>query len=198
VDSNEGFWKAKRPARRPEGFCDLGRRHTTVKQKLQSLHIRREKRDLGPARAPSPRFLRKEEMRPRSTAAALLGACAATAAMLGALGLGRGEQVSVDRSRGRVVQSTCGQPGLAPCPLQRFMRENVAAPLARGDNKLIAESLRRVEAIAPSDFATWALIARQGAAAAEQGDTAALRSACNACHQAYRAEYRSRYRARPL
>jgi hypothetical protein len=78
------------------------------------------------------------------------------------------------------------------------MRENVAAPLARGETKAIALSLRKVAAIGPSDFTSWPAIAYQGAAAAEQGDTTAVRSACNACHQAYRAAYRKEYRARPI
>jgi hypothetical protein len=78
------------------------------------------------------------------------------------------------------------------------MRENVAAPLARGETTAIAAALRKVATIAPAEFTTWSSIATQGATAAERGDTVALRSACNACHQAYRAEYRAKYRARPL
>jgi hypothetical protein len=97
-----------------------------------------------------------------------------------------------------VEQTTCGQPGLSPCPLQRFMRERVAVPLARGDGASLARALRKVASIAPDEFAMWATIANQGASAAEQNDTLALRASCNSCHQAYRAEYRAKYRARPI
>jgi hypothetical protein len=95
-------------------------------------------------------------------------------------------------------QAVCGQPGMAPCPLQRFMRENVAASLARGEDQAIARSLRKVAAIAPGEFALWASIANEGAAAAEQDDTARLRAACTSCHRQYRAQYRTKYRATPI
>jgi hypothetical protein len=98
----------------------------------------------------------------------------------------------------RIAQATCGEPGLAPCPLQRFMRQQVAAPLARGDMKMIAASLRRVAALAPSEMTSWSSIASQGAAAADQDDTKSLRATCSACHEAYRAAYRAKYRARPI
>ena len=71
-------------------------------------------------------------------------------------------------------------------------------PLARGETKSIGVSLRKVATIGPSEFTNWSAIASQGAAAAEQGNTTALRSACNACHQAYRAAYRAKYRAQPI
>jgi hypothetical protein len=95
-------------------------------------------------------------------------------------------------------QATCGEPGMMPCPLQQFMRENVAAPLARGDDPAIARSLRKVAAIAPSEFALWSAIANEGAAAAEQDDTVKLRAACSSCHRQYRAQYRAKYRATPI
>jgi len=125
-------------------------------------------------------------------------AYATSAVALGDPGPAQGEQRSKDSPHERVAQATCGQPGLLPCPLQRFMRENVAAPLARGETKSIGVSLRKVATIGPSEFTNWSAIASQGAAAAEQGNTAALRSACNACHQAYRATYRAKYRAQPI
>jgi len=137
-------------------------------------------------------------MRARSHAAVLFAACVTSAIALGDPGSARGEPRSRESARERVEQATCGQPGLLPCPLQRFMRENVAAPLARGETKAIGASLRKVATIGPSEFTSWSAIASQGAGAAEQGDTTALRSACNACHQAYRAAYRAKYRARPI
>ena len=120
-----------------------------------------------------------------------------SAVALGDPGIAHGELKSKNSPHDHVAQATCGQPGLLPCPLQRFMRENVALPLARGETKSIGVSLRKVATIGPSEFTNWSAIASQGAAAAEQGDTTALRSACNACHQAYRAAYRAKYRAQP-
>ena len=121
-----------------------------------------------------------------------------SAAALGYPGFAHGELKSKDSPDHHVAQATCGQPGLLPCPLQRFMRENVALPLARGETKSIGVSLRKVATIGPSEFTNRSAIASQGAAAAEQGSTTALRSACNACHQAYRAAYRAKYRAQPI
>jgi hypothetical protein len=137
-------------------------------------------------------------MRRSSRIATLLGACPVLAATLVGPGAARSDPSSIDPLHLRIEQATCGQPGLSPCPLQRFMRESVAAPLARGDTKTIADSLRKVATSGPSEFTTWPSIASAGATAAERGDTAALRSACNACHKAFRAEYRAKYRARPL
>ncbi len=94
--------------------------------------------------------------------------------------------------------ATCGQAGLPPCPLQSFMRNDVAAPLARGDMKAISGALRRVATFAPPAWASWSSIALAGASAADKGDRTALRAACNDCHRTWREEYRQRYRARPL
>lgn len=94
--------------------------------------------------------------------------------------------------------AACGQPGLPPCPLQSFMRNEVAAPLARGDMKAISVALRKVATIAPPAWASWSATALDGAAAAERGDRTALRADCNACHQTWREQYRQRFRDRPL
>jgi hypothetical protein len=94
--------------------------------------------------------------------------------------------------------ATCGQPGLPPCPLQSFMRNQVAASLARGDMKGMAEALRKVATLAPPEFTTWSQLANDGARAAELGDRRALRATCNGCHQAWRQAYRERFRERPL
>src|SRR5215211_4511270 len=113
------------------------------------------------------------------------------AALLLALGgLVGGASATRERAQASIGQSaTCGQAGLPPCPLQSFMRNHVAAPLARGDAKTIAQSLRKVATIAPADWASWSTIALEGVAAAERGDRAALRTACNQCHENWRPQY---------
>src|SRR6516165_3772078 len=80
----------------------------------------------------------------------------------------------------------CGQAGLPPCPLQSFMRNEVAAPLARGDMKTVSTSLRKVATLAPPAWASWSATALEGASAADQSNRAALRAACNNCHQTWR------------
>ena len=94
-------------------------------------------------------------------------------------------------SRKRRVGSraSCRARCSASCARMSLCRWRAVKP------KSIGVSLRKVATIGPSEFTNWSAIASQGAAAAEQGDTTALRSACNACHQAYRAAYRAKYRA---
>jgi hypothetical protein len=94
---------------------------------------------------------------------------------------------------------TCGRPGLPPCPLQGFMRANVAAPLASNDGDQLAASLDRVARLVPDPaWSSWVAAAEAGSAAAKRGDTAAARVACRACHDAWRASYRAKYRLRPI
>ena len=78
------------------------------------------------------------------------------------------------------------------------MRNQVAASLARGDMKGMAEALRKVASLAPPEFTTWSQLANDGARAAELGDRRAVRATCNGCHQAWREPYRERFRERPL
>ena len=80
------------------------------------------------------------------------------------------------------------------------MRENVAATVRAVKPNRSCVSLRKVATIGPSEFTNRSAIASQGAAAAEQGShhRVAISSACNACHQAYRAAYRAKYRAQPI
>jgi cytochrome c553 len=78
------------------------------------------------------------------------------------------------------------------------MRNEVAAPLARGDMKAISAALRKVATIAPPAWASWSATALEGASAADQNNRAALRAACNNCHQTWRDQYKQRYREKPL
>lgn len=95
--------------------------------------------------------------------------------------------------------ATCGTPGLPPCPLQAWMRQRIAGPLASNDMASLAAGLDAAARFSPDPAWTqWARYANEGAAAARQGDVATARRACKACHGHYRAEYRARYRDRPL
>jgi hypothetical protein len=97
-----------------------------------------------------------------------------------------------------ITEAECGKPGLAPCPLQAWMRANVAAPLASNDFALLAASLEKAAQIAPdAGWSSWATSARAGAAAAKKSDVAGVRASCKSCHDAWREKYREKYRARP-
>src|SRR5262245_17453673 len=96
-------------------------------------------------------------------------------------------------------QAACGGPGLPPCPLQAWMRTNIAAPLAANNSAALAMGLERAASLSPdASWSSWSTLASQGAAAAKKGDIAGARAACKGCHDAWRDAYRKKYRNRPI
>lgn len=94
--------------------------------------------------------------------------------------------------------AACGEPGLAPCPLQGWMRSNLGAQLARRDFEGLATGLERLAAAPPGEgFESWSELAREGAQAARSKELARVRSACRACHEEHRARYRKEKRRSP-
>src|SRR4051794_15656665 len=98
--------------------------------------------------------------------AGVLGVALAALMVLGQRPGVRGETAAADVKQQPVA---CGQGGMPACPLQGFMRAQVAATLARGDMAALAGALERVAANGPSEWASWGEVARQGASAAKQG-----------------------------
>jgi cytochrome c-type biogenesis protein CcmH/NrfG len=96
--------------------------------------------------------------------------------------------------------ASCGQPGKPPCPLQSWMRENVAKPLAAKDAEALATALERSVALNPEPAAwkEWDVIAREGAAAARAKNDDATLASCTRCHNAFRKPYLERYRERAV
>jgi hypothetical protein len=130
-----------------------------------------------------------------------VGALAAlTLAAVTAAGSGSAALERSQAEENRVEQkSACGTPGLAPCPLQAFMRTRVAAQLSSSNLAALAGGLDRAAKLVPDpSWASWSAFARDGAAAARRGDVASARASCKECHDAWRDAYRARYRARPL
>lgn len=100
----------------------------------------------------------------------------------------------LDESAGK-----CGKPGQPACPLQQWMRKNLAKPLASNDLAAVAASLDAIATRAPDPaWASWATYAQEGAAAARAGDVAKARKACSGCHGEWRKLYRDEYRSRPV
>src|SRR5438128_1829366 len=93
-------------------------------------------------------------------------------------------------------KDTCGKSGLPDCPLQAWMKANIVAPKAAGDNTKLAANLKKIVDLNPDakEFPLWEGFAKAGAAAAEKGDKDALNGACNDCHNKYRKPYREKYR----
>jgi hypothetical protein len=115
-------------------------------------------------------------------------------------GLILGVVMIVGASSVALAESTaaCGEPGLAPCPLQGWMRTNLGAQLARRDFDGLAAGFERLAASSPAEgYESWAELARTGAAAARSKELASVRSACRACHEEHRARYRKEKRRAP-
>jgi hypothetical protein len=123
-------------------------------------------------------------MRPRLLAASLLGSLLVSAS---------------DLSADEPQQASCGVPGRPACPLQSWMRQRVAAPLASNNGAALAVALERVASAKPdADWLTWEQYALEGAAAAKRGDLRAARAACTGCHGSFRELYRDKFRDRRI
>lgn len=119
----------------------------------------------------------------------LLAAPLAAAFTLGAM--------SVHVSVARADDASCGSKE-NPCPLQKWMRQNMAPALAAGDNAGLAAALDKVAANSPdASWTTWSQLAKQGADAAKKGDTAGAKASCKSCHDAYKDKYKAQYRTKP-
>jgi hypothetical protein len=106
---------------------------------------------------------------------------------------------SGERSSISEGQAACGKPGAPPCPLQKWMRANVAGPLSANEMAALAVGLEKTAKLAPDPaWTTWATLAMSGAAAAKRGDIAGARASCKGCHDAWRDAYREKYRLRPI
>ena len=93
----------------------------------------------------------------------------------------------------------CGKPGQPPCPLQDWMRKNVASALASNDAASLSIALEKAAKLTPDPaWASWVSAANSGAEAAKKGDIAGARAACKTCHDAWRATYREQFRMRPI
>ena len=91
----------------------------------------------------------------------------------------------------------CGAPGKPPCPLQAWMRGNVAAPLALRDLAKLAQSLDALRALNPDPrWTNWERFASDGARAAREGDASKAQQSCTRCHEIYRARYNELHRGR--
>jgi hypothetical protein len=61
------------------------------------------------------------------------------------------------------------------------------------DAKALAPLLAKTKSMGKPEFANWASMSDQGKAAAEGGDLAGAKATCKSCHDAYRAEYKTKY-----
>src|SRR5438309_2064121 len=100
--------------------------------------------------------------------------------------------------------ATCGSKE-NPCPLQKWMRTNMAPANASGDMPALAAALDKAAAFAPDPSwngkdpkASWDAIARAGAAAARANDVAGAKSSCKTCHDQFKQKYKDTFRTKPV
>jgi hypothetical protein len=91
----------------------------------------------------------------------------------------------------------CGDK-LNPCPLQKWMRANIAPAITANDTQALARALERAAAFSPDGSWRWAEIAKTGAEFARQGDMSAARKSCKGCHELYKPTWKEKYRSRPI
>lgn len=91
---------------------------------------------------------------------------------------------------------TCGAPGKPACPLQDWMRRNLALALAKKDGAALATHFEEIERRNPAkgQWANWNRFAREGAEAARAGRFSGVITTCGRCHSVYRSEYIAKYR----
>ena len=99
---------------------------------------------------------------------------------------------------GRAESGACGAPGKPPCPMQQWMRVNIAAPMAKGEHDKLAKNLARLVQLNPDPgkWQNWNRFAREGAERARKGRH--VQPSCTRCHDVYRAEYNRKYRERAV
>jgi len=97
------------------------------------------------------------------------------------------------------AQAACGKPGQPACPMQAWMRARLGSSLAANNTDALAAALETTARLMPDpSWTSWGTFAKNGANAARNGDMAGARASCKGCHDAYRAQYRERYRLRPV
>jgi cytochrome c553 len=96
------------------------------------------------------------------------------------------------------VTLSCGTTDV-PCPLQKWMRANMGAPLAAGDTDSLGKAFDRVPTFSPdASWAAWAQSASAGSTAARNKDMAGVKAACKSCHDAFKDKYKAQFRTRPV
>jgi hypothetical protein len=93
----------------------------------------------------------------------------------------------------------------SPCPLQKWMRDNMGKAMADGDMDAVAKALDKVSKIAPDPTwngndpnANWDAIAKAGISAAKSKDTDAVKATCKTCHNAFKDKYKATFRTKAV
>jgi hypothetical protein len=88
----------------------------------------------------------------------------------------------------------CGDKGKPPCPMQKWMKENMAPAAANGDADALAKAFDYVASHAPAGFSDWSKIAKSGGDAAKAKKVEDAKKACKTCHDEYKSKYKDEMR----
>jgi hypothetical protein len=92
----------------------------------------------------------------------------------------------------------CGEPGMAECPTQHWMKATLQAYLRTHDYKRLAASFEELAAHAPAGYDRWQQMAQSGARAAARQDEDQVRKVCQDCHDQHRTTFRREMRTAQL
>jgi len=85
-----------------------------------------------------------------------------------------------------------------PCPLQKWMRANMATAVAANDTAALARALDRTASFSPNPSWSWSQMSKVAAAAARAGDMAGARKSCTGCHNLYKEPWKQSFRKRAV
>lgn len=142
--------------------------------------------------APAPDLVLASEIPQREPATAPV----APAATVGPAATGTAPKPAVAAAPPR-PKGECGDKN-NPCPLQRWMRVNIAPAVASNDPQVLAKALDRLAAFSPDPSWNWASISKAAAAAARRGDMTEARKSCQGCHNAYKEQWKTQFRKRAV
>ncbi len=106
--------------------------------------------------------------------------------------------VSFDAS---AQDASCGSK-TNPCPLQKWMQDNMGSKMMDGNLDAVAASFDKVATMSPDpSWADWSKVSKDGAAAARKGGdagTQGAKAACKACHDKYKNDYKQKFRTKAV
>jgi hypothetical protein len=73
-----------------------------------------------------------------------------------------------------------------PCPLQKWMRDNVGTPMSSGDLAAVAKAMEKAQKFGGPDMKDWVKLAKKTGDDATANKTDDVKADCKACHDAYK------------
>jgi hypothetical protein len=100
-----------------------------------------------------------------------------------------------------VQDAACGSRS-NPCPLQKWMQDNLGSKLQDGKLDDVAAGLDKVATMTPDPTWTdWSKFAKDGATSARKGGddgTRGAKAACKSCHDKYKNDYKTKFRTKAV